>query len=112
MTPRTRALVDERDAGRCRRCGTHVAGREFSRHHRKPRRMGGANRADANRLSNIVTLCGSGTTGCHGWVEQYRDMARDGGWLLYDIDNPEEHPVHTWYGLRYLMDDGQLVDAA
>jgi hypothetical protein len=71
--------------------------------------MGGANRADANRLSNIVTLCGSGTTGCHGWVEANRTRARDGGWLLYDIDDPTAAPIFGWNGgipgWEYLTDD-------
>lgn len=111
VTPRTRAAVDARDGGRCRRCGTNVRGREFSRHHRKPRKMGGANRADANRLSNIVTLCGSATTpgGCHQWVETHRDEAREAGWLLYDRDDPAEVGVLTVDGWRSFGDDGDVL---
>lgn len=107
MKPATREAVDFRDGGKCRRCGASLYGQMFSRHHRKSRGMGGANRKDADRLSNIVSLCGSGTTGCHGWVESNRAEAREEGWLIYSGDDPRHIPMRDWRGrLFFLTDDG------
>lgn len=109
MKPATREAVDFRDGGKCRRCGASLYGQMFSRHHRKPRGMGGANRKDADRLSNIVSLCGSGTTGCHGWVESNREAAREEGWLIYSGDDPRHIPMRDWRGrLFFLTDDGRV----
>lgn len=49
-----------RDYWSCRRCG-HPA---ESVDHRLPRSRGGD-----DSLFNLQALCGSGTTGCHGWKE-------------------------------------------
>lgn len=78
IPPRIRSAVLERDAGRCVRCG-EVGG---SIHHRVPRRMGGTKDIRSYDMRNLVTLCGSGTTGCHGWVESNRALAYLGGWLV------------------------------
>lgn len=109
-TAAVRAAVTARDDGACRRCGRRNM--FMSRHHRKPRKMGGANRADAGRLSNVVTLCGSATTpgGCHLWVEENRDTAREQGWLLYDYADPQEVPLQDVHGRWfYLHDDGSTA---
>jgi hypothetical protein len=45
--------------------------------------MGGTRDPLAGHPSNIVLLCGSGTTGCHGWIEDHREDALETGWLLY-----------------------------
>lgn len=58
---RARAAVKERDKGFCVRCGD--VGGNFD--HRQNRSQGGRWVA-----SNGQTLCGSGATGCHGWVTQ------------------------------------------
>jgi len=52
-----RALT--RGPGVCVRCGRPAA----NRHHRLPRSRGGT-----DDPHNVVPLCGSGSTGCHGWV--------------------------------------------
>ena len=109
VTPATcRTLVDARDNGLCQRCWLPVG----SRHHRKPRGMGGRNRADANRPSNVVTLCGSGTTGCHGWVEQHRAEGYAAGWLLHDWDDPQHTAALDLQGRHHYWDDegGHRVD--
>lgn len=46
--------------GPCRLCGTA----QYTLHHLVPRSMGGDDTFD-----NLAPLCGSGTTGCHGSVE-------------------------------------------
>ena len=65
------ALV--RQGWHCLRCGTNIhdpsrwPGR--SGHHRQLRRA--ADPDVRHSPANIVILCGSGTTGCHGWVHQH-----------------------------------------
>ena len=105
-----KTLVDARAAGRCQRCGRPARG--GSRHHRKPRGMGGKNRADQSRPSNVVTLCGSGTTGCHGYIEQNRAEGYQTGWLLHDWDHPEHTAALDLEGRHHYWDDdgGHRVD--
>lgn len=92
MPPDVRTLVVERDRGACRRCG----GRGGSVHHRIPRGMGGTRWEGIHSPALLVVLCGDGTTGCHGWVEQNRAAALRLGWLLsrhlFDID-PADVPL-------------------
>ena len=63
----------ERQGWHCLRCGTNIhdpscwPGR--SGHHRQLRRA--ADPDVRHSPANIVELCGSGTTGCHGWVHQH-----------------------------------------
>ena len=37
----------------------------------------------ANTGANLVLMCGTGTTGCHGWAESNRAQAHDEGWLVH-----------------------------
>lgn len=53
--------IREKKCRECRLCGT---GRSVNAHHLIPRSQGGI-----WTESNIVGLCGSGTTGCHGLIE-------------------------------------------
>jgi hypothetical protein len=55
--------------------------------------MGGTRRVDINGRANLVTLCGSGTTGCHGWVETNREASYALGWLVPSWANPVEWPI-------------------
>lgn len=73
-------------------------------HHRKPRGMGGTRRADVHGLHHLMLLCGSGTTGCHGWVERNRAAARDRGLLVPQAMDATEVPVVLWSGRRVLLD--------
>lgn len=74
--------------------------------------MGGTSRPAANALSNLITLCGSGTTGCHGWVESYPTAARELGLAVASWDNPLTIPVTTWRGLILLDDAGYFEQVA
>jgi hypothetical protein len=106
------SIVFVRDGGRCVRCGVSVNGERgisWSLHHRRPRRAGGDRRPEANSPANLVVLCGSGTTGCHGWVESNRAEALSAGWLLHGHEEPTEMPVRTWYGRVLLSDEGRWV---
>lgn len=73
--------LKRRSGGRCEICIPGVClgprAKEMSRHHRLPRGQGGP-----NVLGNLIHACGSGTTGCHGHIEHYRDDAKKKGWLL------------------------------
>jgi hypothetical protein len=71
-------LRGEKLAGRpCRVCGALGARWSRSLHHLVSRSLGGDDVAD-----NLVALCGSGTTGCHGLIE-----ARDGNALRQLAEN-------------------------
>ncbi|WP_279106188.1 HNH endonuclease [Mobiluncus curtisii] len=110
---RMRANVVAREDGRCFRCGKQVAIYEdetyhnlpvvkrvdvFSFHHRKPRGMGGSNSPDINISPNLIVLCGTGTSGCHGWVESHREQAYKEGLLIHSgIGNPILTPAFSEY---------------
>lgn len=107
-----RLVVDARDAGRCRRCG-HAVGEDFSRHHRIPRGAGGSSRVD--RPSNLVTVCGSGTTGCHGRIESRRDEHKVLGWILPKLNlsiDTESEPLFTIDGWVCFDDQGAVTQCA
>lgn len=96
-TPATREAVAARAGYHCELCYTPIAG-QASVHHRRPRRMGGTRRSDVNEPANLMLLCGSGTTGCHGWIESHRKQALADGVILYDRDIPTDHPYRDRHG--------------
>lgn len=103
----TKDVVWARAGGRCEVCGGSLAGVQgFSRHHRHPRRMGGSRRPELNTPANIILICGSGTTGCHGRIESNRTLAYGEGLLLHDGADPTRVPVLLMCGLVYLAVDG------
>ena len=98
-------LLMLRSNGRCERCGHDLTNgyRPVSRHHRIRRRDGG------DRLSNLLLLCGTGTTGCHGHVTEHPGEAYANGWCIRALGNqdPERVPVRLTDGrLWLLLDDG------
>ncbi|GAA6124233.1 hypothetical protein BPY_23410 [Bifidobacterium psychraerophilum] len=100
------ALVDARDGEACVRCGRSLWSVPGSRHHRKPRSVAGVE--ERHTAANLVLLCGSGTTGCHGWVHSHIRDAESHGWLVASSDDPETVPVDTVrYGRVYLNPDGR-----
>lgn len=107
----TQALYT-RAQGRCEVCNVDLTtGREYSKHHRIPRGRGGN-----NDLANLLLLCGTGTTGCHGMIESHRTIAYEHGWLVRSGYSPGEIPVriHGVLDTRvvYLTSDGQYADGA
>lgn len=109
--------VDEkviaRDMGGCARCGRHVAhlerGLAWSIHHRRPRGAGGTSLVWVNEAANLVIACGSGVTGCHGWIESHRAEARMAGFLipLNGVLRADEVAIrHKTLGLVLLNDEG------
>jgi hypothetical protein len=69
--------------------------------------MGGSKDPRLNLPANLITLCGSGTTGCHGWVEEHPLEAREFGWAVRRGRDPAEVPVLTFENVWLLLhDDG------
>lgn len=91
-SPQTRQAVIGRDSGQCLRCG-QMTGQV---HHRWPRGRGGH-----NATSNLMLLCGSGTTGCHGWAEHNRAAAYALGYLVPTGFDPAS--VQVWAKYRGWM---------
>lgn len=56
--------------------------------------MGGSRMASANSPANLMLLCGSGTTGCHGEVESRRTQAVADGFIVARPGVPETTPVY------------------
>lgn len=111
-----RLIFEFRDGEACFFCqrGLRWADRGFgwSLHHREPRKMGGRKDAHLSRPSNGLTLCGSGTTGCHGRVESDRDWALSMGLLVsaFGSNRPVNIPVRRGDGsLWFLTDDGRAI---
>ena len=107
-----RAIVLERDGYRCARDGRPAGPGigPYSIQHRIARGVGGT-----NALPNLLLLCGSGTTLCHGEVETKRgDHDRARGYWLKSHQNPRA--VGVMYFERpdgpgvtaWLCDDGSL----
>lgn len=94
-----RKIVDERSNRMCERCGTAPAD---SKHHRLKRSHGGQ-----WTPSNIVDLCGDGTTGCHGHIEHHADEARAAGFNLRTGQDPRAVSLRhgAWPDSRMFLDD-------
>lgn len=101
---KTRALVLERDGFQCVRCGKPCGPRvgPYSLQHRKARGVGGD-----SSIPNLVLLCGTATTGCHGEVEsrdpqtRREDQAR--GYRLESWQDPATE------GVMYASEHGSGV---
>ena len=92
----TVTAVLERAGYCCEICGKPLGderGVDFSIHHRKARGMGGTRWFGANLPSNLMAIDGSGTTGCHGWIESHRFEAMACGWLVSRYQDPTAVPA-------------------
>ena len=85
--------VDKRDGYACVRCGISLTVTSGSRHHRQRRRDGG------HTTSNLILLCGSGTTGCHGWAHAHPTNAHAAGYIVPATGRatPEVIPVLVYW---------------
>lgn len=98
-----RRLVRERSGGVCESCG---AARATNFQHRKGRGQGGPWSA-----ANGFDVCGSGTTGCHGYMHAHPAESYERGWSVRSHDDPAAVPVQTARGWFLLDDDGGLTAA-
>lgn len=126
-TPAQRALVAERAGYCCELCGIRLHDgdawtTDHSFHHRQARGMGGTSDTGANQPSNLLLTCGTGTTGCHGFIEAHRTSAEEEGWLVRHGRNPAEVVVTVYAGILassaqftrrvLLADDGDYREVA
>jgi len=83
--------------------------------HRRARGMGGSSKASTSSPANGLLLCGSGTTGCHGWTESHPAEAAFLGWRVTQFDDPTHVPVWrtTPLGGEWVLldDDGNSTPA-
>ena len=115
----TSEVVDallERCNFHCELCGFAIDGDrrgvDWSVQHRIPRGAGGTRWTGINSPSNLMIFDGSGTTGCHGFVERERAAALRVGWLLPKGSDPSQHAAligrERWV---YLGDDFRYHDS-
>jgi hypothetical protein len=106
--------VLERGGFSCEICGQGVCGQrgvDWSVHHRVPRQAGGTRAAWVNAPPNLLVVCGSATTGCHGVLESHRAGAVAGGWLILARQNPlYVAALITRDRWKYLTVDGGYAD--
>lgn len=96
-----RAALRERAGDCCEICGV----RANNAHHRRNKSQGGR-----DTLANLMLLCGSGTTGCHGNVTMNPKWAAESGYTIRGtVDEPETVPVLIRGERCILEDDGSVV---
>jgi hypothetical protein len=104
-----RDAVFDRDRW-CVRCGKAFVRRRggYSIHHLTLRSHGVDNSVEAQ-----ILVCGSGTTGCHGWIHAHPAAARTAGWMRLGTANGDSalQPVMvalpSGYGWFLLTPDGK-----
>jgi hypothetical protein len=115
-TKAVRKLVLARDRYACVCCGRSVLGQPYSLQHRVARGMGGTSDPAINYPENLLTMLGTGTTGCHGRVESRSDPDdRKNGYWLHRGESPLLIPVRVFSGHgpgaeKYLTADGGYSD--
>jgi hypothetical protein len=108
-----RKVVRERSGGICEIARLGIClGRATNVSHRKSVGQGGR-----WSTANCMDSCGSGTTGCHGWVEHHPVAARRLGLRLTRDEHPPDVPVlmrtAEWpFGLYRLDDYGTITFVA
>lgn len=101
FSPATRSLILARDEFTCQNpnCGRRVdtdSWPGYSLQHRVARGAGGTSDPRIADPDNGLTLCGSATTGCHGWVEtDTTGEAERLGLAVPSWADPETVPVRT-----------------
>jgi hypothetical protein len=104
ITATTKSTVEQRSGGVCELCGCAPAS---NIHHRRARGMGGTRRA-VHTASWLLHLCGSGTTGCHGYIEAHPTISYGKGWKLRQHQTPSTAPVELAGKWVTLTDDGKI----
>lgn len=100
---RVRDAVVAREDYCCARCGKWAEG--GSLHHRRLRSAGGK-----HTVPTLILMCGSGTTGCHGWAHAERMDALAEGFIVRGYEDPAERPVKVYgHGWVLLTADGRYL---
>lgn len=108
---RVRELVLARDGHACVCCGRSVIGQPYSLQHRKRRSQGGD-----NSPSNLITVLGTGTTGCHERIDSRRDPHDEArGYTVRSWQDPAQVGVmifseHGSGVTKWLSGDGAYLD--
>jgi hypothetical protein len=89
-----RAAIYGRTGDQCAGCRAPATNIQ----HRVARGMGGTRDARKGHPANGIPLCGSGTTGCHGWAEANPEHALALGWRLPQGADPLEWPYWSAAG--------------
>jgi 5-methylcytosine-specific restriction endonuclease McrA len=88
VTPTTKRELYERALHCCEVCGAHGA---TNAHHRVNASQGGR-----PTLGNLLLVCGSGTTGCHGRITVHPRWAKTLGYSVPATFEPCDVPVARW----------------
>lgn len=99
--PKVRALVADRAAGVCEKCGCAVA---TQLHHRRPKAIGGSRLADTNSSENAIACCEP----CHSEIHAKPDWSKVHGWLVRQGQSPAAIPVLLHHGWAVLDDAGRF----
>lgn len=104
---KVRAAVLTRADGQCERCGHSVANIPASIHHRRTAGAGG--NKHSHYIENLALLCGTGTTGCHGWVTENPAAAGETGWYVHQWEDPETVSMEDTEGCKFIFDGDQVI---
>lgn len=97
-----RSIVQERAEGCCERCGQWGG---LTLHHRRKKSQ---SKGGGWSIPNCVMVHGSGTTGCHGWIESNPDAAEIEGFHCRPWQDPAAIPVLYRGSMAFLTDDGRV----
>ncbi|RSN65449.1 HNH endonuclease [Amycolatopsis sp. WAC 04182] len=96
-----RRIVRLRSEGDCEvRIQDVCLGRATNFQHRKNRSQGGL-----YLPSHGIDVCGSGTTGCHGWIHANPAESYANGWSVKSTQDPATVPFKHWLHGWVLPDD-------
>ena len=105
-----RGLTRNRSGGICElRIPGVCLGRATNYQHRKNKSQ--CSKVERWLPSNGLDACGSGTTGCHGYIHANQAEAVEKGWTVRSWDDPHTRPVHLWHGVVVLDDLGCFTPA-
>lgn len=111
VSPEVRVLCLERAGYVCEFCYGPLDGPfGYSLQHRAARRAGGSKLAHLGQPPNLLVMCGSGVTQCHGKAEANPEWAYERGLALRTGWDPEQTPyqdIHDQW--RLLLPDGQSI---
>lgn len=102
---RARAIVRERSGGNCEtQIKGQCLGRATNYQHRKNKSQ--CSKAELWLSSNGLHVCGTGTTGCHGYIHANPAKSYSYGWSCRQALDPRQMPVERRGVWVHLDDDG------